>query len=145
MKYIFGVLLVTFSPQVLVFSLLLLPFKISHLWVTLPIIEWVGVIGITMEIIGFLLLLKYKLRNFEFPEYKSWEKENSIDVKELKKSGNYKKQNFRWSEMGSNMVTALTDYPISQKFIQLWYLKTRGPIFLVVIGLVFQIVQIVFT
>ncbi len=103
--------------------------------------EVMGIVGIFLEILGFIFMLMYYGKSFPKEEYGKWEKEN---VKEDEKEAKHKKfvtKTFRWESMG--VATVWNNMPIHKKFWYKWLLKTKIPIILVIIGLALQASQLV--
>jgi len=99
--------------------------------------EWIGIIGLILEIIGFIFMLKYYGRPFPREEYTKWEKEH---VKEDEKKSNFVEKSFTWRE--DFKIIDWNKQPIHKKFWYNWLLKTKVPIIMIIVGLAFQVIQI---
>lgn len=103
--------------------------------------EVIGIIGIILEIDGFIFMLMYYGKPFPKDEYKKWEKKNVTEDEKKSKPKKFVTKSFRWNDDG--MITAWNNWPIHKKFWYGWLLKTKGPIILVIIGLCLQASQLI--
>jgi len=105
--------------------------------------EWIGISGIVLEILGFILLLKWFERTFPMDEYQIWREKhlkNEEDGHEEKSKKFVYKSGEKFKKDGGQIVW--NNVAIHKKFWYVWILKTKSPIIMVIVGLVFQVIQI---
>ena len=103
--------------------------------------EVIGIVGISLEILGFIFMLMYYGKSFPKEDYEKWEKENVNEDEKESKPKKFVLKSFRWESMGS--ATTWNNMPIHKKFWYKWLLKTKMPIILVIIGLGLQASQLI--
>ena len=104
--------------------------------------EWIGVSGIVLEILGFIFLLMYYGKPFPADEYDKWKKEKNVKDEDETDSNKFVKKTFTFQKEPGGNITAWTNWPIHKIFWYKWLIKTKGPMIMIIVGLVFQAIQL---